>query len=186
MSSSSNCNTLRRRLLFGASLVPLALLVPVAWASAPQALPVLPEGQWQRWGSGVLRRFGFRVYRATLWAGTLDPLKPPYALELEYALSIAGERLASTSIEEMRGLGIGSEQQYQRWGEELKRLFPDVRSGERIVGIHLPEGAVFYHQSRLLGRIDDPAFARAFFAIWLDPQSSAPDVRAALLRRPEG
>lgn len=68
-------------------------------------------------------------------------------------------------------------------------IFPDVRAGERIVGMHLLEGAVFYHQAesrtRLLGRIDDPAFARAFFAIWLNSKSSAPELRAILLRRAE-
>lgn len=184
MSSSSNCNTLRRRLLLAAALTPLAAMANVL----PQ-LPALSGVRWQRWGSGELRRFGFRVYRATLWAGSDDPQQPPYALELEYALSISGERLAATSVDEMRHIGVGDAVLRARWGEELRRLFPDVRAGERIVGMHLPEGAVFYHQAesrtRLLGRIDDPAFARAFFAIWLNSKSSAPELRAILLRRAE-
>jgi hypothetical protein len=36
------------------------------------------------------------------------------------------------------------------------------------------------------GEIAEPEFARLFFAIWLDPRTSAPDLRAALLRRPTG
>ena len=175
--------SLRRR-----TLLLMALLAPVA-AAANTVLSVLPPlatGQWQRWGSGELRRFGFRVYRATLWAGA-NPEQPPRALELEYALSIAGEKLAVTSVDEMRRLGAGDETQRQRWGETLRRIFPDVRPGERIVGVQLPEGAVFYHhvgeQRRLLGRVDDAAFANAFFAIWLDPNTSAPEGRTALLRQ---
>ena len=167
----------------------LAAAMTPAWARAalPPALPqALPGVNWQRWGQAVLRRFGFKVYEATLWAGSSDPLQLPYALELHYALDIPGERLASVSINEMRRLDRGSAQQHALWGARLKSLFPDVRAGERIIGMHLPEGARFYHQNRLLGVVEDQEFAKAFFAIWLDPASDAPEVRAALLRRPEG
>ena len=37
-----------------------------------------------------------------------------------------------------------------------------------------------------LGRIDDADFANAFFGIWLNERTSAPDLRAALLRPAEG
>jgi hypothetical protein len=33
----------------------------------------------------------------------------------------------------------------------------------------------------LLGTIDDPVFARAFFAIWLDPRTREPQLRNRLL-----
>ena len=33
-----------------------------------------------------------------------------------------------------------------------------------------------------LGSIQEPAFARAFFGIWLDARTSAPELRAALLQ----
>lgn len=180
----STPDIVRRRML----LATLAGVLPGGvWASIPLALPqAFPGTSWQRWGSGVLRRFGFRVYEATLWAGADDPLRPPYALELHYALDITAEKLAAVSVDEIRRLGRGDEAQRAQWGERLKTLFPDVKSGERIIGVHLPRGARFFHQQRLLGTVEDPEFARAFFAIWLDPKSSAPEVRAALLRRPEG
>lgn len=174
----------RRRLL---AVAVCASLPGVALANLPSVLPLaLPAANWQRWGSGTLRRFGFKVYEATLWAAGDDPLRPPYALELQYAINIAGERLAEVSVDEMRRLGRGDEATRSQWGSRLKALFPDVKSGERIVGLHVPEGARFYHQGKLLGTIDDPELARAFFAIWLDPNSSAPDVRTALLKRPGG
>ena len=37
---------------------------------------------------------------------------------------------------------------------------------------------------RFLGEIADPEFGRAFFAIWLDPRTSAPQLRANLLSTP--
>jgi len=178
-----------RRRLLALLAATLATGVLPGWARAalPPALPqALPGVSWQRWGQAVLRRFGFKVYEATLWAGSNDPLQLPYALELHYAIDIPGERLASVSINEMRRLDRGSAQQHALWSARLKTLFPDVRAGERIIGMHLPDGARFYHQNRLLGVVEDPEFAKAFFAIWLDPASDAPEVRAALLRRPEG
>ena len=70
------------------------------------------------------------------------------------------------------------------WQERLAGLFPDVAPGDHIVGLYRPDGAHFLHNGRELGRIDDPRFARDFFAIWLDPRTSAPDLRAALLTPP--
>ena len=76
------------------------------------------------------------------------------------------------------------------WGDEewdrfiysMKRVFPDVRAGTRITGVYLGErGARFYVDGTLAGAIEDEAFARAFFAIWLDPRTSAPALRTALL-----
>lgn len=65
-------------------------------------------------------------------------------------------------------------------------LFPDVRPGDAIIGEYRSAGASFHFNGRLLGRIEEAAFARAFFAIWLDARTSAPDLRAALLRRDAG
>lgn len=44
--------------------------------------------------------------------------------------------------------------------------------------------AAFYHQGRLSGKVADPAFARAFFAIWLDARTRVPALRARLLGQP--
>jgi hypothetical protein len=66
----------------------------------------------------------------------------------------------------------------------MAKIFPDVRPGDHILGVHLPEGARFFYNDQLVGSIEEPAFARAFFAIWLDPKTSAPDLRTALLKRP--
>jgi len=42
---------------------------------------------------------------------------------------------------------------------------------------------LFYSATGYLGAIEDPEFARVFFAIWLDPRTQTPDLRAALLGR---
>lgn len=162
----------------------LALLaLPFAVFAQSGAQGGMPAGL-RRWGEGKFRRFGFLVYEATLWAGE-DPAQPPLALRLDYKRSLKGAAIADASVAEMRKFGA-DDATLERWGEQMARLFPDVRDGDHILGIHEAGTARFIYNGRLLGAINDPEFARQFFGIWLDPKTSAPDLRAALLKRPAG
>jgi hypothetical protein len=181
MSSISNSVTaepamlsspLRRRLCLGLLAAPFAV-----HASSD------PTAGLTRWGTGTFRRFGFLVYEATLWSGGEDPQRPPLALRLTYKRNIAGKAIAEASVKEMRQLGVADEKQLGLWGEQMARIFPDVQPEDQIIGLHLPQGARFFHNGRLIGAIGDPGFAEGFFAIWLDPKTSAPELRAALLRK---
>jgi hypothetical protein len=156
------------------------LLAFVAWPATWLAATERPT-ELRRWGSGQFRRFGFLVYEATLWAGD-DPQQPPLALRLDYKRNIAGTAIAEASVKEMRRT-VSDEARLADWGGRMARIFPDVKPGDHIVGHYLPEGAQFMQGERELGRIDDRDFARAFFGIWLDPRTSAPELRAALLLR---
>jgi len=175
MSSSSSSRTPRRRFCAALAAWPIAGLARGGAES--------PIAGLQRWGTGEFRRFGFLVYEATLWATGSDPLRPPLALGLTYRRSIAGKAIAEASVAEMRRF-VGDEARLRDWGERLARLFPDVQRGDRIVGLHLPDRARFFFNDRELGAIDGAEFAAAFFAIWLDARTSAPELRAALLTRP--
>lgn len=179
----------RRRLILA------ALALPFCRSAAGQdgvATPVrtVPNGSGagayaglRRWGSGSFRRFGFLIYDATLWAGD-DPQRPPLALRLDYHRSLEGKAIASASVNEMVRL-FGERGVPSAWGEAMRRVFPDVRAGDHLVGVHRDGAAHFYQGERLLGVIDAPGFAPAFFAIWLDARTSAPDLRQALLARKE-
>ena len=73
----------------------------------------------------------------------------------------------------------------RRWEGDLRRVFPAVKDGESIVGVHYAgRGASFLLRGRPNGEIADADCARLVFAIWLDPRSSQPGLRAALLERP--
>ena len=137
-------------------------------------------------GQGLLRFWGLEVYQASLWVG--PGFRPesfasqPFALELEYRRAFKAGAIAERSIQEMRRLGSFSEAQAQRWQRTLQAALPDVRPGDRIVGLHRPgQGARFEQGGRLLGQVADPEFARLFFAIWLSPATSEPTLREALL-----
>lgn len=162
----------RRRLLLALAAAP--------WLGAAQARPA-PLAGLQRAGRGAYRRFGFLIYEATLWAGA-DPQRPPLALRLDYARAFSGAALAQASVEQMRRLGAG-EAQLRHWDGLMRSVFPDVEPGDHLLGAWRADGAHFFRDERLLGSIDAPGFAEAFFGIWLDPRTSAPALRAALLRK---
>ena len=63
---------------------------------------------------------------------------------------------------------------------------PPEPTGHRTSHPNHPDAARFVFNGRPLGEIADADFARRFFGIWLDPRTSAPELRAALLRRPAG
>jgi hypothetical protein len=139
-------------------------------------------------GSGRLTWFGLHVYDARLYvpARGFDAAllgDQAFALELTYARPLDGHAIAERSGDEIARLGLGSAAQRGRWLREMTRLFPDVRPGQTIAGIHLPgAGTRFYLDQRPLGRIDDPDFGRAFFAIWFDPRTREPQLRTSLLK----
>ncbi|HOA92537.1 MAG TPA: chalcone isomerase family protein [Quisquiliibacterium sp.] len=138
-------------------------------------------------GQGVLRWFGLKIYEARLWTGgeSLDPARyeqAAFALDLRYARALDGAAIAQASHKEITRLGFGSAEQRAAWLDAMHRIFPDVTDGDRITGVHHPErGVAFYRNDVPIGRIDAPGFGRAFFAIWLDRRTVAPDVRNALL-----
>ncbi|MBI6951991.1 chalcone isomerase family protein [Pseudomonas sp. CCOS 191] len=139
----------------------------------------------QRLGEGEFTWFGLRLYSARLWAeGPLLDWGRPFALELAYHRSLSRDTLVKASIEEMRRLGAGSvtAQQLDAWTGEMQAAFVDVRPGMRITGVYLPQaGCRFYVDGRLRREVADVAFARAFFAIWLDPRARDPQLRQRLL-----
>ena len=137
-------------------------------------------------GKGRLTVWGFQVYDARLWA--LPGFKPdalstqPFALELAYLRDFSSKDIAERSITEMRRITSISEEQANIWMSDLRRVIPDIKQGDRVMGIHRPgAGAQLLINGQVSGELRDAEFARLFFGIWLSPKTSEPKVRAALL-----
>ncbi len=181
------------RLVAGAlCAIVLKTALPVAaQQQAPVALMLPPDlvqsvGELSLRGQTRLRVWGFEVYDAALWtapgasAATLEA--QPLALEIRYLRDIKGRDLAERSIREMQRSGALSADQERRWLDEMLRVFPDVRPGDRLLGLQRPgTGASFWLNGRFRGEVRDVEFARRFFGIWLSPQTSEPALRKALL-----
>jgi hypothetical protein len=132
--------------------------------------------------------WGFDLYDAKLWArpsfAPAQYARHAFALELLYLRGVKGEAIAQRSLDEMKRQAPIAEAQAQAWLKAMYSVFPDVQKGDRITGVHKPEqGAEFWLNDRLVGQVNDAQFAQLFFGIWLSPQTSAPEVRKALLAR---
>jgi hypothetical protein len=153
---------------------------PPAWIAS--ALPMARLA-----GEGGFTWFGLSIYDAQLWVGDLGYLPEragaaPFVLDLRYARSLNGRKIAEASAEQMEKVGAGTAEQRQAWLKTMVGIFPDVKDGTHLAGLYLPGGGLrFYLDGKVLADIAEPAFAQAFFAIWLSPDTSAKKLRAALL-----
>jgi len=147
----------------------------------PQVAELAPNLKAQ--GGGELIFFGVSVYDGYYWSQARGWSQDrPFALDLHYHRALDGAKIAERSVGEITKLGYGNAEQRSRWGEEMKRVFPNVRKGDRLTGVNLPGGVVrYFFNGESIGDIVDPDFARAFFGIWLDPKSSQLDFRQLLL-----
>ena len=132
---------------------------------------------------------GFDVYDASLWtAPDFNPAlseNQALALELHYLRNFSGKDIAKRSVQEMRKLAPVTPAQEQQWMKEMLRVFPNVRKGDRLLGVHRAgKSAAFWHNGKPVGDIADAEFARLFFGIWLSPRTSAPALRQALMGNP--
>ncbi len=161
-------------------LTALALAsVLIATSVAQDGQPLLPAAQ--RVGQGDFKRLGWSIYQASLWApeGQYTPGQP-FALSLTYAFDISRSRIVDASLDEMARLGAPVNAR-QEWRGDLERVLRDVSKGHTLTAVYQPgEGASFFYNNMPTGQLND-ALSRQFFAIWLDPRTSEPDLRAALL-----
>ncbi|WP_202413826.1 chalcone isomerase family protein [Duganella sp. CY15W] len=175
----------RRRLVLGA-LLAAATVASAPCMAAADWRTLLPQAQAV--GGGDLRWFGLRIYHATLWSASRPfDATQPFALQLSYYRSISRERLVRTSMEEIRRLSPApiAAATVARWEAQLFSAFVDVRDGDELTGVYLPgNGMRLYDRQRLLAELNDEALARAFFDIWLNPDSRDPTLRLRLLGTP--
>ena len=172
-----------------AALVLLSTFSALALARAEPTLPaeVRAElGPALAQGMARMRYFGLHIYDIRLWtpvALAADEVQDArLALEIEYARSVSGERLAQTSLDEMRRQAPIDADSGVRWLALMRRLFPDVQAGDRITAVQPSPGlSRFYVNGREVGETRDARFTRLFFGIWLSPETSQQSIRQQLL-----
>lgn len=171
---------MRMALAFAAVL--LAPMLALAQASLPAPVAELVPAA-KRVGETRFHKYFFHVYDAALWApGARYAKDAPHVLEIRYARDFKGRDLAARSVHEMRHQGHRDEARLARWEAEMARVFPDIKAGDRLVGVALPgREARFHDGTRWLGTVADPGFVDAFFGIWLAEATSEPAMRRELL-----
>lgn len=138
-------------------------------------------------GEGTLRRYGEPVYSARLFIdpGTFSPedlSRESFALDFEYAKSCSGAHIANDVKVGMRDMGIATATQTNRWTTGLAKFLPSLKSDDHLTAVFWPgRGTGFFLNGEPVGEIRGDAFARAYFAIWLDESSTVPGLRHQLL-----
>lgn len=137
-------------------------------------------------GTGKLTFYGLNVYEASLWVSS--GFKPndfedhAFALDLHYLRNFSAADIAKRSLEEMQRIEPVPEQKVVQWMNVLNEVLPNIKKGDRLIGVHKPEaGVTFWLNGKRSGEIKDVEFSRQFFAIWLSPKTSEPKLRKALV-----
>lgn len=169
----------RTRIFILGTLFLAVTLLALTPAHAKEALDPYVKGL-QLQGQGRMTFWGFDVYDARLYV-TDQRGQAGFALDLNYLRSLKGADISKRTVEEMQRLGV-SEANRSAWGKRLDVLFPDVVSGSSLTAVYVPgRGTVFLNNGKPTGEIAGDDFAKAFFSIWLDPKTTAPKLRTALI-----
>ncbi|MDC1346484.1 chalcone isomerase family protein [Glaciecola sp.] len=134
-------------------------------------------------GQSRLTMYFFKIYDATLYAplGQFDKSKP-FALSLAYLRDFDGADIAERSVDEMQDLGYTNNEQLTRWLVQMEQAFPNIVKGDVLTGmVDEQQHTQFYFNGEATYKISDPLFTQAFFAIWLDDNTSQPKMRKQLL-----
>jgi len=165
-----------------AAAMAMALAAGPATAAADAADGAAADGL-EVVGQGEYSWFGLRVYQASLATETgrfsdwTDTERARF--EIYYHRDVSASKLIDIAREEWDRLGVDAP---PRWFGWLRQLLPDVREGDTLSCLVLPdERTVFYHNGEKTGEVAEPGFGPAFLAIWLHPEARAADLRRALL-----
>lgn len=165
-------------------------------SALPKALQERCPGSWVVQGRGLFKWSVFRVYEASLLVqkplsaaaiATDFSALAPFALDLNYLRRVSALQIAQTAVGEMMRLFDVDPVRASEWGEQLSGVLPDVELGDRLIGLFEPNRSVtFFSGDTYLGGVIEPSFVPAFAAVWLDPETKAPALRAALLNLSAG
>lgn len=184
-----------RRCNRGAAL--LLALVPLfsAAGTSERAAPAEPveqehvgERSLEKVGEARLKVMFWSVYDSRLYTetGEYQPGQRPLRLEIEYLIDVKADRLAARTLKEWQDMGRQHPRQ-QDWIAQLETLWPDIQSGD-VISLQLTEDdhAVFFHNGRHLGAVQDRDFGQQFVDIWLSKDSTRPELRLSLLGKAQG
>jgi hypothetical protein len=139
-------------------------------------------------GEARLKVLLWSVYDSRLYTetGNYQPGQRPLRLEIEYLIDVKAKQLAARTLKEWQDMGRQHPRQ-EAWIAQLETLWPDIRSGD-VVALKLTEDnrAVFFHNGRRLGEVEDPDFGQQFVDIWLSKDSTRPELRLSLLGGKQG
>jgi len=140
---------------------------------------------WQSWqtvGRAELSWGFWHIYDSELRTpdGTYTLNQQELALVIRYRRDIDEDDLLEATDKQWIHLGIPLSLR-QQWLRELSIIWPDVKKGDRLIFVVNEQGAAFYQDNRLLGKVENEEMAKAFLGIWLSPKTAYPEMRRRLI-----
>jgi hypothetical protein len=135
------------------------------------------------YGTGTVTFTFFTVYDAALWTDAKPfTMDKPFALTLHYKHNFSASALVDKTIELMKEEDNVSDAKLRQYSGELMKLWPSVKAGDTITAICIPgKKTIFYYNGGLRGSVEDAAFNKPFFDIWLSEKTTEPAARKTLL-----
>lgn len=143
----------------------------------------------QPYGTGTYSVLFITAYDAELWTDAPQwSMDAPFAITLRYHMGFSSDYLVSRMLREMRHVNPSlSDADIARYRKAMA-FFAPAQSGDEMTMLYLPggqgkeEAVWFFKNGSPTGKISEPGFARDFFGVWLSPNTSDSDLRAALLK----
>ena len=140
-------------------------------------------GDYYQLGTAKLSIFFIDIYDIKLFSKTKSYSKDkPFAIEINYLKDVESTQIVDSSINEIKRISKPSSDELENYRSILASLFPNINSGDQLIGIKTANGdGVFFYNMKLIGKITDEKLVGSFFDIWLSEKTSHPELREKLL-----
>jgi hypothetical protein len=162
----------------------LLFLPPIQARAAPPEIANVIKSD-KPYGEGHMNFLFIKAYNARLWTDAPTwSMDSPCAMEITYGMGFDTDDLVDRTIKEMKNVDPGlSDAEIAKLTPELNKVYPPVKSGDRLVALYIPgKPIMFSHNGLATGSIAGDDFAKDFLGIWLSPSTSSPSLRKELLK----
>lgn len=174
------------RILVAAVLAASVSAVEIDDVAVPDQSEIAGAAVPLRGAAMMTYKWVFDLYVAGLYVATdaADPVAAsPKRLRMQYVRDIPREKMVEATDETIgRGLTPVQVAAIHATQQTWNALYPAPKKGEHLTFDHLTDGTLIMAlNGKELGRVQDEAFARALFAIWIGAEPVKESVRDALI-----
>ena len=101
--------------------------------------------------------------------------------EIHYLRDISKKELIDNTVSQWQHLAL-NENEYRAFLPLLENIWSDINAGDRLSMLSQRGRSVFYLNRQKIGEIESLTFAKIFLGIWLDENTSEPELQQQLLR----
>src|SRR5215469_12795934 len=134
----------RKILLFALALFASAATAAPVGVEPPEIAGVIKSEK--PYGEGHVNFLFIKAYNARLWTdASAWSMDTPSAMEITYGMGFDTEDLVERTIKEMKNVDPGlGDADIAKLTPELDKVFPPVKSGDRLVALYVPGKPVMF------------------------------------------